>query len=215
MKKGGKMGQRAIYNLVENGKNNYFNAHYGATSLSPLLRLLQTKDIQQQMVEPTLLSHILEHLDYEAQYQNPRLDDANMFCNRIDEIDISKHIDWFNKGSDIEMRITMNLDDNSCLMEYNRNCPWYRTMGSYSIPLDLGLQNVEKLLHHAEEKGIENFGALFTIYQNSIGIADAIANSRASTHLDTYMKSPEAEEHRISLRAMTENQQEENDMEER
>lgn len=58
------------------------------------------------------------------------------------------------------MRMVFDLGQNDFMMEYNPNCPWYRTMGSFFIDLDVGLDNVKKLLAHAEERGITDFGRL-------------------------------------------------------
>lgn len=60
------MGNRSVYCLKEDGKENYFYAHYGANSLSPLLRLWQAMEIRKQLPENQSLAHIFEHLDYDG-----------------------------------------------------------------------------------------------------------------------------------------------------
>lgn len=84
------MGNRAIYTIIENGENNYFYAHMGANALSPHLWLAQAKELQGALPEQTIV-HIYEHLDYDRQYQNPRLADTDMFCERLDPIAISEY----------------------------------------------------------------------------------------------------------------------------
>lgn len=74
------MGNRVIYIIRESGENN-FSVYHGANALSPLLRMFQAKKLQEALLRQESVSHIFEHLDYDGAYQNPRLDDADMFCN--------------------------------------------------------------------------------------------------------------------------------------
>ena len=190
------MGNRTIYTIVENSESNYFYAHMGANALSPLLRLAQAKELQGVLHEPQTIAHIYEHLDYDGQYQNPRLADSDMFCERIDPIAISEYQKRYTEHGDLEMRITLDLDHNDCLLEYNPNCPWYRIMGNLSIPLDIGLENVEKLLAHAEKKGIDDFGKLLTVYNRSTGIDELMEKSRGYQRFEEHLESPQAQEDR-------------------
>jgi len=65
-------------------------------------------------------------------------------------------------------------------------------MNNYSIPLDVGLRNVKKLLSIAEEKGIDEFGQLLYIYNKATGLDKALESARASGRLDEYLNSDEA-----------------------
>lgn len=190
------MGNRAIYIIAQNGEKNYFYSHMGANALSPLLRLAQAKELQAALPEPQTIAHIFEHLDYGGQYQPQRLDDADMFCERIDPIAIRGYQKSYAEHGELEMRITLDLDHNDCLMEYNPNCAWYRTMGNLSIPLDVGLENVEKLLAHAEKNGIDDFGKLLTVYNHSTGIAELMESSRGYMRFEEHLNSPQAQEDR-------------------
>jgi len=188
------VGQRAIYVITENGKNSSFFAYWGANALSPLLRLLQAKEIQEQLHERQSISHIFEHLDYEGVYVNPRHDNpADMFCDPIADVGISDSHNVFCNTSDIEMLVRLDLDSNICLLEYNRSYPWYAHMDSHSIPIDVGLGNVEKLLQAAERSGIDSFGQLLMIYNKATGLDEALENARAGQRLDEYLNSEEAE----------------------
>lgn len=190
------MGNRAIYTIIENGENNYFYSHMGANALSPLLRLAQAKELQSGFPEPQTIAHIFEHLDYDGQYQPQRLDDADMFCERIDPISISDYQKSYNKNGELEMRITLDLDHNDCMLEYNPNCPWYRIMGSLSIPIDVGLNNMQKLLAHAEKKGIDSFGKLLTVYNHNTGLDELMEKSRGHMRFEEQLNSPQAQEDR-------------------
>lgn len=190
------MGNRAIYIIQENGENNCFSVHYGANALSPLLRMAQAQAIQRTLSEPQTLSHIFEHLDYEGRYQTPRLNDADMFCKRIPPAEISEYNKAYTERSEFEMRMVFDLDRNDFMMEYNPNCPWYRTMGSFSIDLDAGLDNVQKLLTHAEERGITDFGRLLAIYHRSTGLEDKLESARGTMRFEEYLDSPQAQEER-------------------
>jgi hypothetical protein len=196
------MGNRAIYIIRENGENNYFSAHYGANALSPLLRMLQAQELQKTFSSPQPMHRVFEHLDYAGQYQNPRLDDADMFCQRIAPTEISKYNKSYAERSELEMRMVFDLDQNCFMMEYNPNCPWYRTMGSFSIDLDVGLDNVLKLLAHAEERGIEDFGRMLTIYQRSTGLEEKLESARGDMRLTEYLNSPQAQQDRERYRRL-------------
>lgn len=190
------IGNRAILVLHEAGQNSYFTAYHGANSLSPLLRLAQAKEWQTKLPEWQTIAHIFEHLDYDGKYQPVRLADEDMFFTRVAPQDITRHMKSYEQHSLYEMRFLLDLDENFIQMEYNPNCPWYRTMGVFSIDLDAGLENVEKLLTHAEERGITDFGRLLAIYQNSTGLAEKLDAARANMEVDKYLTSPQAQEDR-------------------
>ena len=69
-------------------------------------------------------------------------------------------------------------------------------MGVYSLDLDVGLDNVRKLLAYAEERGITDFGRLLSIYHNSTGLAEKLDAARDSMRVEEYLKSPQAQEDR-------------------
>lgn len=190
------MGNRAIYIIRESGENNFFSVYHGANALSPLLRIFQAKKLQEAFSQPESVNHIFEHLDYDGAYQNPRLDDADMFCKRIPPAEMPEYNKAYVERSEFEMRMVFDLDQNDFMMEYNPNCPWYRTMGSFSIDLDVGLDNVQKLLAHAEERGITDFGRLLTIYHRSTGLEDKLESSRGYMRFEEYLDSPQAQEDR-------------------
>lgn len=190
------MGSRAIYLIREKGKTMGFSVYQGANALSPLLRLYQAKEIQKSLPEPNSITHIFGHLDYGGNYRNPRLADEDMFAAYLSPDELRTYNAAYKKGSLIEMRMLFELDKNVFEMEYNPNCPWYRTMGVYSIDLDAGLNNVQKLLTHAEECGISDFGRLLTIYNNSTGLAEKLDAARDSMRVEEYLNSPQAQEDR-------------------
>lgn len=211
------MGNRAIYIIKEDGESTIFYAHYGANALSPLLRFLQAKEIQTQLPERQSISHIFEHLDYSGQYMNPWHDNIHdMFCERIEDYAVSNYIRDFANNSGLEMRITLDVDSNNCLLEYNRNCPWYTGMDNYSIPLDVGVQNVEKLLKLADKQKIEDFEQLLSIYHKGTGLDKVLENARGNERLDAYLKSGEGKADRerfIAMYGNTAEANEENEME--
>lgn len=211
------IGNQALYFICEKGQTTGFAAHYGANALSPLLRMLEAKQLQFEMGPHLSITHLFEHLDYEGNYQNPRLADADMFCRRIPDSELSAYNEAYKSGSLYEMRMFFELDKNDFQMEYNLNCPWYRTMGSFCIDLDVGLENVRTLLAHAEQYHITDFGRLVTIYQNSTGITEKLESSRGSMRFEEYLNSPQAEEDRRRYREAVDRQAEpdEEEMEER
>lgn len=168
------MGNHEIYIIREKGETSSFCSHYGANVLSPLLRMLQVQELLKTFTQPQSFDYAFEHVDYYGKYQNPRLNHADMFCERILPAEIPKYNKSYATHSEIEMRMIFDLDQNCFTMEYNPNCPWYRTMGSFSIDLDVGLDNVQKLLVYAGERGITDFGRLLTIYHRSTGLEDKL-----------------------------------------
>ena len=208
------MGNRAVYELKENGKETHFYAHYGANSLSPLLRLWQAMEIQKQLPGKQSLAHIFEHLDYDGGYQEERLPDGEMFFARIEPGEVGAYEDTYAKGRHLEMWITLDVEENQCILEYNPNCPWYQTKGSYSIDIDKGLENVRRLLEYGEEQGITDFNSLLAVYHNSTGLGEKLEDARASMQLSEYLESPQAEEQRRRYREMLEREELESGQEE-
>ena len=202
------MGNRAIYIIREGGENNFFSVYHGANALSPLLRMFQAQQFQETFSQPQSISHIFEHLDYEGVYQNPRLEDSDMFCARIPLAEMPEYNKAYAQRSEFQMRMVFDLDQNDFMMEYNPNCPWYRTMGSFSINLDVGLENVQKLLAHAEQRGITDFGRLLTIYHRSTGLEDKLESARGYMRFEEYLESPQAQEDRERYRRLLDHQEE-------
>ena len=211
------MGNRAIFILHEQGESYYVTAHHGANALSPLLRLTQAKQLQEQLTQPQSIAHIFEHLDYDGKYQQERLQDSDMFFQAISLPEMKVCLNDFQNRSNFEMQFIIDLDRNDFQMTYNPNCPWYRTMGSFTIDLDVGIDNVKKLLAHAEERNIKDFGRLLTIYENSTGLADKLESARGYMRFEEYLDSPQAEEDRRRYRELIDRQAEpdEEEMEER
>ena len=192
------MGNRAVYCLKEDRKETHFYTHYGANSLSPLLRLWQAMEIQKQLPGNQSLAYIFEHLDDTGRYQEERLPDENMFLTRIQPGEVGNYEDIYKKGSQLEIWITLDVDENQCILDYNPNCPWYHTMGSYSIDLDKGVENVRRLLEYGEKNRITDFNELLAIYHHSTGLAEKLEDARGSMRLSEYLDSPQAEESRYS-----------------
>ena len=128
-------------------------------------------------------------------------------------IDYDKE-DAYAKGRQLEMWITLDVEENQCILEYNPNCPWYRTMGSYSIDLDKGLENVRRLLEYGQEQGITDFNRLLAVYHNSTGLGEKLEDARGNMRLSEYLDSPQAEEQRRRYREMLEQEEPENGEEE-
>ena len=208
------MGNRSVYCLKEDGKENYFYAHYGANALSPILRLWQAMEIQKQLPGNRSLAHIFEHLDYDGSYQKERLPDGDMFFAGIEPREVDAYEEAYVKGRQLEMWITLDVEENQCILEYNPNCPWYQTMGSYSIDLDKGLENVRWLLEYGEEQGITDFNRLLAVYHNSTGLGEKLEDARASMQLSEYLESPQAEEQRRRYRELLEREEPESGQEE-
>lgn len=202
------MGNRAIYQIIENGERAVFTSQNGANALSPLLRLAQAKEIQSGLTKPKTIAHIFKHLGDDGQYHNPRLPDEDMFCVPVKPEQRRALQENYNRHSSYEMHITLDLDHDNCNLSYNPNCPWYRTMGSLSIFLTDGLANVEKLMAHGQERGITDFYRLLAIYDHSTGLAEMLENARGSIRLEEYLDSPEAEEQRQRYRELIDRQAE-------
>lgn len=202
------MGNRAIYRIIENGESHIFTAHNGANALSPLLRLAQAKEVRNDMEEPQSLTHAFAHLGDDGHYHCPRLPDEDMFCNPVEPKQSQELQERYERHSDYEMYITLDLDHDNCNLSYNPNCPWYRTMGSLSINLTGGLANVEKLLEHGEKQNITDFYRLLAIYNRSTGLDELLENARADMRVAEYLDSPEAAEQRQRYRDLLERQTE-------
>ncbi len=171
------MGSRAIYSVFEKGEASYFYAHHGANALSPLMKVAQANAIQQTMSDKSI-SHILEHLDYNGEYASPSTDSADLFFDKLDILEANDMMKDFSSGSHIEMHITLDLDSNDCVLDYNKNCPWYAAMDTHAIPIDVGLNNVTKLVDYAEQNNVSSFGELLQIYHRATGLETELDYSR-------------------------------------
>lgn len=146
--------------------------------------------------------------------QEERLPDGDMFFAGIEPGEVTVYEDAYAKGRQLEMWITLDVEENQCILEYNPNCPWYRTMGSYSIDLDKGLENVRRLLEYGQEQGITDFNRLLAVYHNSTGLGEKLEDARGNMRLSEYLDSPQAEEQRRRYREMLEQEEPENGEEE-
>lgn len=196
------MGNRAIYSLKEDSTVTCFFAHYGANALSPLLRLSQAMEIQRSLPEKQTIAYIFEHLDYDGIYQAKRLTDADMFFERIRPEKVKIYQNSYKNGSELEMWITLDLDKKECLLDYNPNCRCYRTMGSFSIGLDAGLENVHRLMEYGEKHGITDFYQLLSVYHRSTGLINNLESSYGSMRLDEYLRSPQSKEKRCGYQTV-------------
>lgn len=190
------MGARAIYCLAGGNTRAYFYAHNGANALSPLLRLAQALEIREELPGGQSVAHIFEHLDYNGKYQPERLGDADMFFWCIPSKEVAAYWDNYNSKGSLEMWVTLDLDRNLCTLEYNPNCPCYRTMGTFSIDIDVGLENVRQLLEYGEGHGITDFGRLLAIYHNSTGLGEHLEAARGSMRIQELLDSSWAKEAR-------------------
>ncbi len=195
------MGYPAIYSVIEQGKTEHFYSHYGGNALSPMLRLQQAMEIQEQLNLP--ITHILEHLSNDGTYKDAILDPSTMFCDPT-----SYDPKEPRKGSGIEMYITLDLDQQSYTLDFNEEYSCYISMGKYEIPIEYGLETLHKTLEFAEKNGIEDFYSLLSLYNNSTGISEAMDQSRGNFEVQEMLDSPEAEEQRERLRQLTEEKEE-------
>lgn len=90
------------------------------------------RNFKKILPEPQLINYIFDHLDYDGVYQNPWLNDADMFCKRIASAEMPGYNKDYTECSEFEMRIVFDLDQNFFMMENNPNCLWYRIIGSFS-----------------------------------------------------------------------------------
>ncbi len=197
------MGNRAIYTLVEQGETSHFYSHWGANALSPIFRLQQAREIQEQIQKP--IAHIFEHLSRKGEYVSPRLPNAEMFC---DSIGFDKNEP--RQGSDIEMFITLDLDKKMCELDFNECYKPYKTMGIYNIPLDVMDKALKISLDYAEKNYLTEFSELVKIFNKCTKLDVAIEESRVNAEAEDYLNSPEAKEQQNQLKEMTgeENQEE-------
>lgn len=178
------MSSKAIYHITEKDRETWLFAHYGANALSPLLRLAQAQEIAEQMPDAPGIGHIFAHLSYDGKYMFPRLPDEDMFCAVIPADKLAEYNRLFRRTMEIDMRITLDIPQNKCLLEFNYNAPSFRLMDNYSIPIDVGLDNVVKLCKAAEEQGITDFGRLCSLYYRATGLEAALDGARANNEVE-------------------------------
>lgn len=188
------MGNSAILILREENENFYFIAQHGANALSPLLKLTQALEWQELLEEYKSIAHIFERLDYKGNYRPERLMDVDMFFNPLTFEGAKVYMKNYEEHSELEMRFLIDLDEGFIQMEYNPNCPWYRTMGSFTFDLDEVLEKVQNLITRGNEHGINDFNKLLSIYHNSTGLADHLNHSRWFMRLEKCLGYPALEQ---------------------
>ena len=171
------MSQQALYCIIEQGREQWFHAQWGANELSPLMRLQQAYELQAQIPEHPGITNIFEHLTRYGEYKDPPAPPEELFCTPIIDFLVDEYQKNYEADKEIEMRVTLDLDNNTCRIEYNRKV--FPLLEDHTLPIDEGLKNVKLLFASAEEKGLFGFSEVYDLYLKVTGLDEAYRRNRA------------------------------------
>lgn len=170
------MGHRGLYRIMENGMTTYFYSHWGAGSVfSALYRLQNALDIKEEQYPEKSIANILAHLGYDGSY----IEDGSETCNLFMEILSKKEARLSNRDfierSYLEVRITLNIDTNTALFEFNKQ--YHKNLGNYYLPINEGLHNIKLTIDYAERNGIEEYSEIVKYFEENSGIGDILESA--------------------------------------
>lgn len=201
------MSSRAVYTLIENGKTKHYDAYYGANAFSPILRLTQAREIQEENKES--IGKIFDSLTHDGEYHNPPKDNVDTYFKPLVGDPTS-----YRKGCCVEMFITLDLDKKSYILDFNENYHYYETMGKYELPLELVTQKFKEVMAHGEKHELHTFGELLNIFNKVMGLSKEFERSRGDFRFKETLNSPESEQMRHYYNAKWKEEMEEtNDVE--
>lgn len=169
------MSQQALYCIVENGRENWFHAQWGANSLSPLLRLQQAYELREKIPEHPSIAEIFEHLTMDGEYREPLPPQEELFCTPVIDFLLPHYEETYRNTKEIEMKVRLDLDNNLCRMEFH---PSLLLMEEYTVPIDEGLNNVKLLFASAEQKGLYGFNEIYSLYLKATGLDEAYKQAK-------------------------------------
>lgn len=170
------MSQQALYHIIEQGRDQWFHAQWGANELSPLMRLQQAYELQSQIPEHPSIINIFEHLTRFGEYREPLAPQEDLFCTPIIDFLVDEYQKSYETTNEIEMRVTLDLDNDACRIEYNRKA--LPLLEDHTLSINEGLKNVKLLFASAEEKGLYGFGDVYDLYLKVVGLDDAYRRNR-------------------------------------
>ncbi|TWH59324.1 hypothetical protein DesLBE_3699 [Desulfitobacterium sp. LBE] len=169
------MGHRGIFKIMENNYTTGYYTHWGAgTVFSGFYRLKNAYDIQVNQFPEKSISEIFGHLSYEGEYLESE-EVTDLIFEQLSE-DETKNEDLnFETHSMLEMRVIYDLDSNHASIEFNHF--YHPRMGSFGIPINEAIHNVDLTLAITKEHGIEDFIEASKIFEKGSGIYELLLES--------------------------------------
>ncbi|TCX53610.1 hypothetical protein [Dehalobacter sp. 14DCB1] len=169
------MGHRGIFKITENNYTTGYYTHWGAgTVFSGFYRLKNAYDIQVNQFPEKSISEIFGHLSYEGEYLESE-DVTDLIFEQLSEDETKTEDLDFETHSMLEMRVIYNLDSNHASIEFNRF--YHPRMGSFGIPINEAIHNVDLTLAITKENGIEDFIEASKIFEKGSGIYELLLES--------------------------------------
>jgi hypothetical protein len=182
------VGHRGILKVTENNKTTGYYTHWGAgTVFSGFYRLKNAFDIKENQYPEKSISEIFGHLSYNGEYLETE-DVTELVFEPLTPEETESEDKDFNTHGMLEMRVTLNLDENHALVEYNRF--YHPGMGSFTIPIDHALHNVNLTISYAEERGITDFFEAAKIFEKGSGVYDLLLQSAQVKELNREIQEP-------------------------
>lgn len=164
------MGHRGIYRVIAGGRRAAYYTHWGAASAFSVFRRLQCAiDLKEGEYADKDMTDIFEHLGVDASYTETA-DRADLMFERLSLRAKRLYEKDFDNCGYLEMRITLNLDTNTALIEHNPRYGSYKYVGNFFIPIDQGLHNLNVVLDYAEKTGLDDIWKIAAVFERHTGL---------------------------------------------
>lgn len=182
------VGHRGIFKVTENSKTTGYYTHWGAGAVfSGFYRLKNAFGIKENQHPEKSISEIFGHLSYDGEYLETE-DVTDLIFEPLTPEETEIENKDFDTHGMLEMRVTFNLDENQALIEYNRF--YHPGMGSFNIPIDHALHNVDLTISFTEEKKITDFFEAAKIFEKGSGVYELLLQSSKSKELNQELREP-------------------------
>lgn len=180
---------QAIYTIIENGETTHLYSHWGANSLTPMVRLQEALNIQ--MENNKSITDIFAHLSSEGSY----LDDKKAVDSIFQKLELTESdFEELKKepNSLTEMFVTLDIDNQEYTQSYNRNYAPYAYMerANFRSTFEVGLKNMQTIMDYSEKLEFSDFWDAVNYLDEKTGVGKFLKDSM--TLYETIQNTPES-----------------------
>ena len=177
------MGHRGIYKVIENGKRAAYYTHWGAASpFSIFNRISMVQELREEKHRDKSLIDIFAHIGDDGEYH-----EHSAYGKMFEPLTVRgrrKYDYSFAHYGELEMRVTLNFDTDTALLEHNPRYGHYRYVGNFFIPISHGLHNLNTVAAYAEKTGMTDVVEIANIYHRNSGMEEVYIGARFMWNLD-------------------------------
>jgi hypothetical protein len=172
------MGHRGIYKVIENGRHAAYYTHWGAASpFSIFNRISMVQELQAEKHRDKSLIDIFAHIGDDGEY-HAESEYGEMF--ELLTVRGRRRYDYsFAHHGELEMRVTLNFDTDTALLEHNPHYSFYKFAGNFFIPISHGLHNLDAVEAYAKRAGIDDIFKIANTYHLHSGMDEVYQSARS------------------------------------